>query len=79
MSNQKYDDPFKIPVSAVEKENVEKTTTKEDENDLPSTKSLNIRLSPALHKSFKKYCIEKGETIQDYVVSLIKKEIKKSK
>lgn len=82
-----YQDPFDIPIAGQEKslETIGKKTvetkkkieeeTREDAFIMP--KGLNIKLSPALHKDFKKFCIDKGMTAQEYVLEMIKKELKK--
>lgn len=49
------------------------------EEDVPKQKAINIRISPSFHEEYKVYCIKKGQTIQDYTVSLIKKDMKKNK
>lgn len=52
---------------------------KSEDEEIPKLKGINVKLYPNLHKEYKKHCIEKGQTIQDHVVSLIKKELKKNK
>lgn len=42
-------------------------------------KTITIRLDDELHKELKIKTINEGETIQNYVVSLIQNELQKSK
>lgn len=47
------------------------------EDDFPKLKAIHITLPAALHKEYKKYCIENGVAIKDDLVSLIRKAVKK--
>ncbi len=91
--NDKYEsNPFKYPTSTPKVQTNNDAETPRDEElkkmdkvikiedeEIPKLKGINVKLYPNLHKEYKKHCIEKGQTIQDHIVSLIKKELKKNK
>jgi hypothetical protein len=91
MTKEKYNNPFKIPVSAEtldkkqtakKKEENQKSdegiiNLKEDENENPMIANITIKLSPTLRDRYKIECIKEKISMQQDLLNYIAKKARK--